>query len=146
MFFLFLPKINWSNLCRIKFGMRFFPMRATWPVYLSLANLQYQWNTAMWHHFLLEGMNLFKINGSDIAVFVSTTYKMSFYFEAGTTPQDDLSSIIALAVILHLKIKTLFLPAHFRSSNSSRFGTFQHCKCKLAANSSHAYALSTQAN
>ena len=26
--------------CRIKFGIRFSPMRATWPVYLSLANLQ----------------------------------------------------------------------------------------------------------
>jgi len=36
----------------------------------------------------------------------STTYKTPFHFEAGTTPQDDLSSVIALAVILRLKIKS----------------------------------------
>ena len=62
------------------------------------------------------------------ALFVlQTTCKPLFQIRAGITPQDVLTSIVALAIILCLKL-TLFVATPLSKLQQYPWTTFRHCK------------------
>ena len=73
--------------CRIKFGIRFPPMRATWPLYLSLANLQYV-STAVVETPLLGSFaqSKFVLYASFVIRWSRSTWEICLYVFAAILP------------------------------------------------------------
>ena len=70
----------------------------------------------------------YNVGETSRALFVlQTTCKTFFQIRAGITPQDVLTSIVALAIILCLKL-TLFVATPLSKLQQYPWTTFRHCK------------------